>query len=566
EYVLIQQFDRHQWHNGGGMFFGPDGFLYLTSGDEGGANDQFNSGQKINESLFGGILRIDVDMDPIRSHPIRRQPQNPGTPASGWPNSFTQGYYIPNDNPWLDTGGGLLEEFYAIGLRSPHRMTYDDVTGQIWIGDVGQGSREEVSVAFKGANMQWPYKEGDINGPKAMPSPLLGTDRPPAVSYPRSEGNCVIGGFVYRGTKWPQLYGKYIFGDHSQRKVWALDYDPATNTGPYDLLTTVPASGQGSKAGISSFATDSTGEIYILKLFGTNLDGGIIYRLKPTAVTPEPPDSLEAVGVFQDMANLIPAQGMIPYSLQQPFWSDAAIKSRWMILPNDGVADDPAEQIVYSENGEWQYPKGTVMVKHFEMAMDESNPNITKRIETRLLVHDSTGNYYGVSYRWRDDQSDADLLHTGRSDTLSIATPNGAREIVWNFPSREQCITCHNNAAGGVLGPKSRQLNGMQFYPATGRDANQIKTLEHLNFFTSNVDTSNLASVLTAAPAEDLSYSLEDRARTYLDANCSYCHRPGNSIQADFDARLSTALNAQELIYGNTYNSLGISGVREIIP
>ncbi len=92
ELVLIQQYDRHDWHCGGGMFFGPDGFLYVTVGDEGGADDEFASSQKINASLFGGVLRIDVDRDPARSHPIRRQPQNPGTPPSGWPASFTANY------------------------------------------------------------------------------------------------------------------------------------------------------------------------------------------------------------------------------------------------------------------------------------------------------------------------------------------------------------------------------------------------------------------------------------------------------------------------------------------
>ncbi|MEL6842560.1 MAG: PQQ-dependent sugar dehydrogenase, partial [Bacteroidota bacterium] len=123
EFIMIEQYDRHQWHNGGGMFFGLDGFLYISVGDEGGANDQYNTGQKINVGLLAGALRIDVDQDPARSHPIRRQPLNPATPPAGWQNSYSQGYYIPNDNPWQATDGSILEEFYAIGFRSPHRMT-----------------------------------------------------------------------------------------------------------------------------------------------------------------------------------------------------------------------------------------------------------------------------------------------------------------------------------------------------------------------------------------------------------------------------------------------------------
>jgi len=124
ELILINQYDPHSWHNGGGMFFGPDGLLYVTNGDIGGNDDPYNETQKINLGLFSGVLRIDVDMDPTRSHPIRRQPQG-HTPPAGWPPTFTQHYYIPDGNPWLDPGGSLLEEFYAIGLRSPHRITYD---------------------------------------------------------------------------------------------------------------------------------------------------------------------------------------------------------------------------------------------------------------------------------------------------------------------------------------------------------------------------------------------------------------------------------------------------------
>ena len=283
EFVLIQQYDRHDWHNGGGMFFGPDGFLYLSVGDEGGVHDNYASTQKLNDGLFSGVLRLDVDQDPTRSHPIRRQPLEPDSPPAGWPGTFTQGYFIPDDNPWLDPGGAILEEFWAIGLRSPHRMTYDPVLDEVWIGDVGQSSREEISIASRGANLQWPYREGDISGIREKPSPLIGFDRPPVYDYPRSTGVCVIGGFVYRGARWAnQLGGRYLFADHTVRNVWALMRQPGGDP-QVDFLVNVPAFGTGGKNGISSFATDSAGEVYILKLFGTDLDGGKIYRLEADA-------------------------------------------------------------------------------------------------------------------------------------------------------------------------------------------------------------------------------------------------------------------------------------------
>ncbi|MDB6112458.1 MAG: glucose/sorbosone dehydrogenase domain protein, partial [Pedosphaera sp.] len=227
EVILINLFDRHLWHNGGGMFFGADGFLYLSNGDEGGASDQYNQAQKINGSLFSGVLRIDVNKDPTKSHPIRRQPQDAASPPAGWPNSSTGNYYVPNDNPWQDANGNLLEEFWAIGVRSPHRMTYDPPTGQIWLGDVGQDVREEVDLIQKGHNYQWGYWEGTYPGAKPMPSPLIGIDTPPVYDYPHDQGDgCVIGGYVYRGARFStDLGGKYIFGDNDSGRIWTLTYN-----------------------------------------------------------------------------------------------------------------------------------------------------------------------------------------------------------------------------------------------------------------------------------------------------------------------------------------------------
>src|SRR5205823_725893 len=118
-------------------FFGSDGFLYLSNGDEGAAIDSFNNSQMITNGFFSGIFRIDVDMDSARSHPIRRQIRDRGGVPSGWPPTFSTNYFVPDDNPWQDPGGSVLEEFFAIGLRNPFRMTFDPPTGRIWVGDVG---------------------------------------------------------------------------------------------------------------------------------------------------------------------------------------------------------------------------------------------------------------------------------------------------------------------------------------------------------------------------------------------------------------------------------------------
>ena len=550
EYVHIQLFDTHCWHNGGGMFFDEDGFMFVTIGDAGGANDQYNTAQQIDQSLLGGLLKIDLTQNAARSHPIRRQPVDPASKPASLPNSFTQGYYIPNDNPWLDASGGILEEFYSLGLRSPHRATYDEPTGQIWIGDVGQGAREEISVAVKGGNFQWPYKEGSINGPKAKPSPLIGVDRAPIFDYNHSVGNSVIGGFVYRGSKFASsLGGKYIFGDHGVRNVWTLN----PNNGEVVFLVNVPAFGVGSKSGISSFHTDSNGEVYILKLYGTDQDGGKIYRLKQDVAVPDPPQFLSQTGAFSNLNTLTPSSGIIPYTVNTPLWSDGASKKRWIAVPNNGSHNTSSEQITFSENGEWQFPPGTVFIKHFELPINESNPSITAKVETRFIVITEDGGAYGVTYKWNDAGTDAELLTSGDSKTFTITRTNGTQySQVWDYPSRTDCNTCHNANANFVLGVKTRQLNGNLTYPSGVTD-NQLNTWQSLGLFSNGFNASEISSFPKLVPLTDNGASLEAKVRSYLDANCAHCHRP-NGVEGAFDARFSTPLASQNLI-----NTIGVS-------
>ena len=555
EYILIQQYDRHDWHNGGGMFFGTDGFLYLTSGDEGGAHDQFRSGQKITTGLFGGILRLDVDMDPTRSHPIRRQPLAPATPPAGWPETFSQGYYIPNDNPWVDSNGSVLEEFYAIGLRSPHRMTFDEITGDIWIGDVGQGSREEISIAHKGDNMQWPYKEGNVNGRFTKPDALIGIDTPPVFDYGRNQGTCVIGGFVYRGDKWPSLKGKYIFGDHTSRRVWTLNY-PGPSPVTSNFMLQVPAEGVGSKAGISSFGTDSKGNIYILKLFGTNRDGGKVLKLtKKSANFNNPPQLLSETGIFTNLSTLAVAKGIIPYTVNSPLWSDRAEKKRWISVPNDGSHNTAAEQITFSPDEDWKFPVGTVFIKHFELPVDKRDPAKTQRLETRVMVVGADKKTYGFTYKWNAEGTDATLLETGASETYTVIDEKGKSDTqTWDFPSRLDCKTCHNDNAGQSLGVKTHQLNGELKYASSGITDNQLRVWNKLGMFSTELDENQIPFYHKSVDIQHPTADDETKVRSYLDANCAHCHRPGG-VTAGFDARLSTPLQFQNLINAATVSN-----------
>ena len=542
ELVLIQQFDTHCWHTGGGMFFDPEGYLYFTFGDAGGANDQYNTSQQIDQSLFGGLHRIDVDKVASRSHPIRRQPIDP--PHGLAENSYTQGYYIPNDNPWVDPDSNVLEEFFALGLRSPHRASYDITEDRIYVADVGQAAREEISIVVKGDNLQWPFREGSISGPKAEPPVLIGNSKDPVYDYSHAQGEAIIGGFVYRGIRFNgALDGKYLFGDHGTRNIWTFN----PNTHEISFLANVPFGGVGAKNGISSFGTDAAGNIYVLKLFGTDQDGGIIYKLLPGVDVPDPPALLSQTGAFTDLVNLVPAPGLIPYDVNAPLWSDGAAKKRWVAIPNDGTHNTPAEQITFSDTSFWQFPPGTVFVKHFELATDHNNPAIKTKIETRFIVVKPDSTVYGVTYKWNQAGTDATLLTMGDTTSYTITLDDQSTvEQLWTFPSRTNCRTCHNSNSGQILGLQTWQLNGDYTYPSMITD-NQLNTWLSLGLFSNPFNTNEISTFLQAASVTDLSFDLETRVRSYLDANCAFCHRP-NGVNGIFDARFSTPLQNQKIL------------------
>lgn len=540
EQILLQNFDRQPWHDAGTLIFGADGYLYFSIGDEGGGNDEYNVAQQINARLHSGIFRIDVDLVSARSHAIRRQPlAHPDLPA-GWPASYTANYNIPNDNPFVNPDGRVLEEYYAHGLRNPYRFSQDPVTEKIWIGDVGQSTREEIDILQAGANYGWAFREGTVAGSQARPASIIGTLKEPIWDYGRDQGGCAIGGYVYRGHEFAaELTGKYIFTDWVSHRIFALTTNGETFEHVEDL---------GSVPGPRSCGLDANGEIYFLT------ETQIFKLSHHTNREPEPPALLSQTGAFTNLATLTPSTGFIPYDVNSPFWSDNAAKKRWMAVPNDGTPDTPQERITFSPNSEWQFPSGTVFVKHFELPIDDTNPAITQRLETRFLVIDRDGGSYGVTYRWRADGSDADLLttHTTRaSQDYTIATAGGGtRSQTWSFPSRLDCTSCHNSNSKHVLGAKTYQLNRDLMYPVTGRTDNQLRTLAHVGLLSGGLfSEAQISDYPRSRGLNETDASLEIRARSYLDSNCSHCHRPGG-VRASFDARFTTSLALQNLIHG----------------
>jgi uncharacterized repeat protein (TIGR03806 family) len=238
-------------------------------------------------------------------------------------------------------------------------------------------------------------------------------------------------------------------------------------------------------------------------------------------------------------------------------WSDGAEKSRFISVPRN-------QTITFSPTGEWIFPPGTVFVKSFFLATNEMNPTALRRLETRLLVRDETGGVYGVCYKWRADGSDADLLATNLTEEISIQTATGTRTQTWYYPSRQDCLTCHTANSGLVLGVKTRQLNRDFTYPSGVTD-NELRAWDHAGLFDTNFPDADLKNFPKLAAPDDLSRPLEDRARSYLDANCSNCHRPNGTV-AYFDARYDTPLAKQGLVGGRVLIDERIDGARIIAP
>ncbi|MEM6806043.1 MAG: PQQ-dependent sugar dehydrogenase, partial [Bacteroidota bacterium] len=543
-------------HRGGGMLFGNDGMLYVIIGDQA----QHETAQEMEMSFDGGTLRLDVDMDPTRSHaPTYLMPKDlPRAPDE----TSGQGYFIPNDNPfvgWANT----FEEYYTLGHRNPHRMTIDRQTGKMYIGEVGAGTHEEINIVKKGANYGWPVWEGPARKNVCVSALHPNTTHElPLVAFPRSVANSITGGYVYRGSAIPELAGKYICADYGGGgEIWSVD----VNTGIYEQIGTTI----GNTTKVISFGEDKSGELYLLAggnstaLDRSNFEP--LYRLVSPGSVDQLPRTLSATEAFSDLQNLTPSSGFVPYEMYESFWSDNALKKRWMMVPNNGSHDTPAEQIEYSENGEWLFPEGTVFIKHFELPIDENNPSITRRLETRFTVVGKDQKVYGVTYKWRADGSDADLLESSFDENIPIQTANGGmRNQSWHYPSFSECLTCHNETVGGTLGPRTRYLNTDFTYPSTGITANQLVTLSSLGMIPESITDASVSSLPKNAKMDEPTASLQTRARSYLDLNCGYCHRPGANNRAVFDARISTPLEASNLFSDRLNQSLGIAGERII--
>lgn len=245
ERVLLKIKQPYANHNGGQLAFGPDGYLYVGMGDGGSANDPLDHGQNT-RTLLGALLRIDVNG------------RGDGKP-----------YAVPPDNPFIGQAD-YLKEIWALGLRNPWRFSFDAMSGQLFLADVGQDDEEEINIIKKGGNYGWNIMEGM----GCTPGVLINCNKTglelPIFSYPHPEGFSITGGFVYRGKAIPGLCGVYVYGDYVSQRIWGLRYDGRRVTRQRELLKTRHA--------ISSFGEDEAHELYV-----ADHSSGRVLKIVPAA-------------------------------------------------------------------------------------------------------------------------------------------------------------------------------------------------------------------------------------------------------------------------------------------
>jgi putative heme-binding domain-containing protein len=507
-------------HNGGDLHFGPDGFLYISTGDGADPNppDRFDTGQDISD-LLSSILRIDVDRE-----------------EKGKP------YTVPPDNPFIKTPGAR-PEIWAYGLRNPWRMSFDRLTGDLWVGDVGWELWEMVYRIQRGGNYGWSVMEGRQPvrpNSKRGPTPIL----PPNLDFPHTEAASITGGYVYRGKRLKELIGAYLCGDWMTRKVWGTRFDG-------DRITWHKELAQGTQR-IVAFGEDADGELYFVNYD----DVGTIHQLVPNEASRQPqsafPLKLSDSGLFTSVKDHQPAPGVVLFSVNASQWADFATAERLVALPGETTVrmyDRPVPVPGGFFSAQVFFPKDGVLARTWSLEMERGNRASRRRLETQILHFD--GNLWrGYSYRWNDEQTDAVLVPAAGLDVpLAIVdgqAPGGGRKQTWHFPSRTECMTCHNPWTGHVLAFTVPQLNKDHAY---GRIVdNQLRTLEHVGIIGQETSPEAKKGRLPRKPPGkladpyDASADRDSRARSYLQVNCAHCHQFGAGGTADIELRYDVPL------------------------
>jgi putative heme-binding domain-containing protein len=553
-------------HNGACLQFGPDGYLYISAGDGEVPNppDPRRAGQDVTNRL-STIMRIDVN--PTDDGPLYTVPaDNPFVPLA------TNDRIDDESSEQTDAGGlrysfdEALPEIWAYGFRNPWKMNFGP-DGQLWVGDVGWELYEMVYNVKPGGNYGWSIVEGPhtvIPDGKRGPTPIVA----PAVAYSHAEGASVTGGFVYQGSRFPELKGRYIFGDYETRRIWSAtitNNEDGSADSLADLTDLVDPSIR-----IVAFGEDTSDELLLL-----HFDEGRIYGLERNEAVAEPsafPQLLSETGLFTDVVSQVPNPGVIPVEINAPMWNDGATAVRWLGVPGTEpiqVLPGPKRMQESSLRESMHFPTGSVLAR--TVTINNATGNATVALETQVL-HFGGKTWAGYSYLWNTDQTDAELVPAGGADLQLSDYDKSFGEATWHVHSRSECIRCHNSWAGGVLGFTLSQLNRPVRFLRDGAEEtrlshdsthsaastadttmhNQIEWLRQTGVLSGripdDVRKTTQPRVAALAHIRSTEASLEHRARSYLSVNCAHCHQRGAGGTATIDLRHEASLAETKMI------------------
>jgi uncharacterized repeat protein (TIGR03806 family) len=536
-------------HNGAAVCFGTDGFLYVTAGDGTADSDIDVKGQST-DTFLSKLLRIDVDRE-----------------EDGKP------YGIPKDNPFAD-GKQFPPETWATGLRNPWRVCADAKTGHIWVGNNGQDLWEMAHLVKPKDNYGWSRMEGGHDfylDRKTNGLPLT----PPTIEHHHAEFRSLTGGLVYYGKELPDLNGVYVYGDYSTGRVWGMKHDGTKPVWHKELAS--------PRFQITCFATNTRGELLIVDHRAAGESGFYTLAPQPDAPPSTFPKRLSESGLFDDVAKHRMKPGVVPYSVNAPFWSDGLHKERFIAVPGGG-------QIEPARSRGWNFPDRTVIVKSFAHETEEGNPASRRWVETRFMTKQGS-EWFGYTYVWNAAGTDAELVPSGGTDREFVTkTATGERKQVWHYPSRAECMVCHSRAANFVLGLCELQMNKPHDYGG-GFACNQMRALERFGLM--KVDSpdgmSELlrkqgeakglkdqalkeyvtahgpqkdqrsptpTSLLSDPPAGyqalvdpfDPKHDLTKRAKSWLHSNCSSCHVEAGGGNARMELEYGTPLDKMRVL------------------
>lgn len=554
-------------HNGLAMAFGLDGMMLITSGDGSSDSDTDETGQTT-DTYLSKLMRIDVD------HPTADKP-----------------YSIPADNPYV-ADKRFIPETWAYGFRNPWRVTVDAKTGRIWVGQNGQDLYEQAYLVQKGANYGWSVNEGShpfYSQRKRGPHPIT----MPTIEHPHAEFRSLTGGIVLYGKQLPELDGTYLYGDYSTGRIWGMKHDGTKVLSHRELAS--------PRLQVTNFAQNHRGALIICD----HSSSGGLYTLEPMPPQTQDipfPRKLSESGLFDSVPEHKMKAGVAPYSVNAPFWSDGMHKERFIALPD-------TQTISFTANRGWNFPDKTVIVKSFALEKEEGNAATRQWIETRFFTRQQ-GEWYGYSYRWNEQGTDADLISSsGRDETFTVKTAQGERQQVWHYPSRAECMACHSRAANYVLGLSTLQMNKAQQYASCTE--NQLAAFEQSGLLrgfdwvghareqlterasekglrgkekedylklngqqpdqrqapTSSLFATDIATLPKLVNPYDAHEDLTKRAKSWLHANCSACHVPAGGGNAQMDLEFSKSLHGLNIVdVKPIHTSFGLPDARLIAP